>query len=88
MLWPWPLICFQVIKFAFAEIQYESMQFLLQYIEYFCLSRIVGSITCIEFYKHTHMFSNGEDGLLCVWNAVTMECLISVYCELQDPSHA
>ncbi|KAK3090055.1 hypothetical protein FSP39_008854 [Pinctada imbricata] len=40
-----------------------------------CLDQHSGSVTCIDFYKHTHMFSCSEDGTFCIWKAFTWECL-------------
>lgn len=33
-----------------------------------------GSVTCLEFYKHTHLLSGSDDGTVCVWNARTWNC--------------
>ncbi|XP_076826214.1 p21-activated protein kinase-interacting protein 1-like [Brachyhypopomus gauderio] len=37
-----------------------------------------GTISCLEFYGASHLLSGGEDGLLCVWNTKTWECLKSI----------
>ncbi|KAK3577574.1 hypothetical protein CHS0354_026539 [Potamilus streckersoni] len=34
-----------------------------------------GTITWLEFYKGSHMFSCSEDGNLCIWKNFTWECL-------------
>ena len=33
------------------------------------------SITTIDFYRSSHMFSGGEDGLICIWRTKDWECL-------------
>jgi len=33
-----------------------------------------GTITCLEFFKNTHLFSGSEDGNVCVWNTRTWNC--------------
>ncbi|XP_067857854.1 p21-activated protein kinase-interacting protein 1-like isoform X2 [Heptranchias perlo] len=37
-----------------------------------------GTITCLEFYRNTHLLSGAEDGLICVWNTKKWECLKSI----------
>ncbi|XP_061169095.1 p21-activated protein kinase-interacting protein 1-like [Saccostrea echinata] len=34
-----------------------------------------GSLTCLQFFKNTHLFSASEDGTLCIWKTFTWECL-------------
>lgn len=34
-----------------------------------------GSITWIEFFENTHLFSASEDGTICVWDTRNWECL-------------
>jgi len=33
-----------------------------------------GTITCLEFFKQTHLFSGSEDGKVCIWNTRTWNC--------------
>lgn len=34
-----------------------------------------GSITTIQFFNKTHMFSGSEDGTICIWRTKDWECL-------------
>ncbi len=35
----------------------------------------VGSITCLCFHGDSHMISSGEDGMLCVWDTNSWDCM-------------
>lgn len=34
-----------------------------------------GSLTCLQFFKSSHLFSASEDGTFCIWSRATWECL-------------
>ncbi len=34
-----------------------------------------GTVTALAFYKNTHLFSAGEDGRVCIWDARTWSLL-------------
>uniref|UniRef100_K1QB91 p21-activated protein kinase-interacting protein 1-like protein n=1 Tax=Magallana gigas TaxID=29159 RepID=K1QB91_MAGGI len=34
-----------------------------------------GSLTCLQFFNSSHLFSASEDGTFCIWSRATWECL-------------
>ncbi|KAL8182537.1 UNVERIFIED_CONTAM: p21-activated protein kinase-interacting protein 1-like protein [Gekko kuhli] len=47
-------------------------------VEHGALLQHNGTISCLEFYSSTHLLSGAEDGLICIWNTKTWECLKSI----------
>ncbi|NWW06695.1 PK1IP protein, partial [Oreocharis arfaki] len=47
-------------------------------IEHGALLQHNGTVTCLEFYGTAHLLSGAEDGLICIWNTKTWECLKSI----------
>ncbi|XP_052013397.1 p21-activated protein kinase-interacting protein 1 isoform X2 [Apodemus sylvaticus] len=44
-------------------------------VEHGALLHHTGTVTCLKFYGSRHLISGAEDGLMCVWDAKTWECL-------------
>lgn len=34
----------------------------------------LGTVTCVEFYHQSYLFSGSDDGTVCVWNTRTWKC--------------
>ena len=39
------------------------------------MTYVAGTITCLEFYGHTHLLSGSEDGSICIWGISSWDCL-------------